>query len=378
MTELKVQRRGCVLVVDDEARNRKLMRRFLEPSWEVCEAASGPEAIEVLRTSNVDLVLLDVMMPGQDGLETCRIIRTQRPKEFLPVILVTGLCGQEDKNRGLEAGADDFLGKPIDRRELVLRVGNFLRLREQEQVIAAKIVEVQRLQALKDDLVSLLVHDLRNPLAGLLSSLELALDGATGDQLREDLQRASAMAETLRGALDEMLQVRLLEENAVVAHRANHDLGAIVRAAAATFEPVARRRRLELRVTTEGEEMAAVDARLLQRSLENLLSNALKYTSAGTQVDVELRSHAGTVQLEVSDRGPGIPDALKGVLFERFGSVEAQRGKQRRGVGLGLYFVKLAAEAHGGSVSVHDRPGGGALFRLQLAAATAPAGERAA
>src|SRR5438067_9038420 len=174
-----MERKGCILVVDDEARNRALMRGFLSSQWEVIEAADGVTALEMLRRTPVDLVLLDVMMPEQDGFETCRLIKSEPRDPFLPVILVTALGEQEDRNRGLEAGADDFLHKPIDRRELLLRVRSFLRLREQDRVIRAQVEELQRLQSLKDDMVSLLVHDLRNPLAGVLSTIELALDGSS-------------------------------------------------------------------------------------------------------------------------------------------------------------------------------------------------------
>jgi signal transduction histidine kinase len=158
-----------------------------------------------------------------------------------------------------------------------------------------------------------------------------------------------------------------MEEHAVVARRAPADLAGVVSASIATLDPTARRRRVQLHWTVEGDTLATVDEKLVKRSVENLLSNALKYTAPGSQVDVQVRNHAGQVEIEVADRGPGIPDPLKGVLFQRFGSVEAKRGNHRRGVGLGLYLVKLVAEAHEGGVSVHDRPGGGAVFRMRLA-----------
>jgi two-component system sensor histidine kinase/response regulator len=364
--------KASILVVDDDASNRRVMQRWLSPHWEVVEADSGSAALAYLRTAAVDMVLLDVTMPGQDGFAICRLIKQQPRELFLPVLLVTGLDGQKDRNRGLEAGADDFLLKPVDRDELMLRIRAFLRLREQERTILGQVKELRRLEGLKDDMVSLLVHDLRNPLAGLLSSLGLALEGIGEGLVREDLQRALLSAEALRSVLDETLQVRLLEENALTARRQQTDVAALIRATLATVKPLARRREAELRWNVDRAITAMVDPRLLQRALENLLSNALKYTPQGTDVSIEAYHQDGFLVLEVQDRGPGIPDAYKAVLFERFGSVEAHRGHERRGVGLGLYLVKLVAAAHDGDVAAHDRPGGGTIFRLRLSSPAQP------
>ncbi len=358
--------RPSVLVIDDEPMNRSLIRATLAGFCEVLEAASGPAALELLKDRSVDLVLLDVMMPEMNGYEACKLIKAQA-REFLPVLLVTALGDQGDRNRGLESGADDFLTKPVDRRELLLRTRAFLRLRDQDKVIRRQLVELQRLQSAKDDMVSLLVHDLRSPLAGILAHLQLLAEDVSG-RSASDVQQATRAAETALGRLEETLQVRLIEEGELSIRREQVALDGLVRDSVATLEAIARRRNVRLSRSVEGEPLASLDQSLVRRSLENLLSNALKYTPGGGDVAVTVQSSAARVQIEVADRGPGIPDDQKTSLFEKFGSVEQKQGGRRKGIGLGLYLVKLVAQGHGGTVSVADRPGGGSIFRLTLAA----------
>src|ERR1700682_3490155 len=113
---------ASILVVDDEARNRSLLNAYLSPFYRVVEAECAGQALELLGREPIDLVLLDVMMPEVNGYDACRLIKQSHGQgEFLPVILLTALSEQSDRNTGLEAGADDFLTKPVDRRELGLR-----------------------------------------------------------------------------------------------------------------------------------------------------------------------------------------------------------------------------------------------------------------
>src|SRR5260221_8849984 len=135
-----------VLVVDDDARNRSLIRATLGGFWDVIEADSGPAALKAFSEREFELVLLDVMMPGLNGYDVCKQIKEQA-RNFLPVLLVTGLGQQEDRNRGLEAGADDFLTQPVDRPELLLRTRAFLRPPEQDHAIRPQPPPVQRLPA---------------------------------------------------------------------------------------------------------------------------------------------------------------------------------------------------------------------------------------
>jgi two-component system OmpR family sensor kinase len=167
-------------------------------------------------------------------------------------------------------------------------------------------------------------------------------------------------------SLEEALQIRLLEEGHFPIARSRVDLKALISDAAATLDPTARRKRIDLSTAVVGNASAFIDGKLVRRALENLLGNALKYTPGGKDVSVAIRHHDGTVEMEVADRGPGIPGDLKATMFQKYGSVEAKKGGPRKGFGFGLYMVRLVAEGHQGMAEVIDREGGGAVFRLRL------------
>jgi two-component system sensor histidine kinase/response regulator len=356
--------RPAVLVVDDEPMNRSLIRATLAATCDVVEAGTGPEALELLKTRSVELVLLDVMMPGMDGFEVCRRIKETQTR-YLPVLLVTALGEQSDKNRGLESGADDFLTKPVDRRELLLRTRAFLRLREQDKIIHRQLEEMKNLQGQKDDLVALLVHDLRSPLAGVVAHLQLLEEDLTG-RAKADVQQALKAADVALRRMEETLQIRLMEEGELTVRRHPVAVGRIVEETLAEVSPIARRKNIVLHAEVAVAPTANIDEALVRRCVENLLSNALKYTPSGADISVSARPAAGGVAIEVADRGPGVPDQLKNGMFEKFGSIEVKKGGTRQGFGLGLYLVKLVAQGHGGSVTVKDREGGGSVFRLLL------------
>ena len=357
--------RPKVLIVDDDPLNRSLLRRVLGTSYALTEAESGPRALALVASEDPDVVLLDVMMPGMSGYEVCRRIKSRPDEPLLPVILLTALDGQDDRNEGLAAGADDFLSKPFDRRELLLRTRAFVHLRRNELLVREQVRELAELQALKDDLVSLMVHDMRNPLTGLLATLDMLAIELPNDpvQAQQDAADALHLAHRLRTLLDEVLQVRMLEEGELRLQLERVRLSEVTREAAETLQGEARARHIELSVSAAGDPVAPMDRKLARRCVENLIANAIKYSRAGDRVEVNVLAESRGARIDVSDRGPGVPEEAKKVVFERFGSVEGRRDN-RRGFGLGLYLVSLALAAHGGSAAVLDRPGGGSVFQL--------------
>jgi len=372
-------KRARILLVDDELTNRVLVRAYLESQYDVFEATDGHSALALIERMYFDLVLLDVMMPEMSGFEVCQ--RIKRGKEYLPVILLTALDRQEERNAGLSAGADDFLSKPVDPQELTLRVGTFVRLRQQDQrirrqlaelrerdeIIQKQVEDLRELDVIKDDLVSMMVHDLRNPLAGIVGFLGMVVSDIDDERVRSDADMALRASSRLREILDDMLHVRMLESGAVQLHRELIQAGVVVEDAIKSVWGAARARGVKVSAVVDEDHLYVdADAKLVRRAVENLLSNAVKYSPSGACVSTSVSQVGGDVRIEVADRGSGIPDAMKSQLFEKFGSIEAARGDTRRGFGLGLYLVKMVASAHGGSTSVRDRKSGGCAFGLFL------------
>ena len=350
--------RPIVLVVDDDEMIRRLVRLSLGASYEVVEAADGHEALAQLDAHDVEVVVIDVMMPGMTGIEAVpRLLAKARGP--LHVLLLTALDDQEHRNRGLEAGADDYLTKPVDRRELQLRVQHYVRLGRQERVIRAQLESLSQLQALKDDLIALLVHDLRNPLTVVTSAMQLIEPMIPPEEQSLFLMGKNALARVMEGVSD-LLKVRMLERGELTLERTEFDAKELAERVVQTLAAAALDGKVDVVVTAKGDTTVNADAKLLTRALENLYINALRHTRG--RIDVELDSTATTLTLAVSDRGPGVPDFLKDELFDMFGSVKLKTSGGRRGHGLGLYLVRLVARAHGGEVVVRDRPGGGASF----------------
>jgi signal transduction histidine kinase len=241
-------------------------------------------------------------------------------------------------------------------------------LREQEAVIRTQLEELRRLQSLKDDLVSMIVHDLRNPLSAVLGFVDLVHDlgrRSLPSDLYEYLGKAKQAGIELNERITGLLEVRLLEHGELRIKPERVSLREIVREATGAIEAEAGRRNVPIEIS--GDEVTVdVDRKLVRRALENLFTNALKYTEHETPIGISTAILQNGVAIDVADCGMGVPDAYKSSLFEKFGSIEARRGDVRRGIGLGLYLVKLVADLHHGEVSVMDREGGGAVFRLLL------------
>lgn len=357
-----------ILIVDDEAPNRRLLESILKrEGFTTCAAEDGAAGLARVQQGGVDLVLLDLMMPPPDGVAACRIIREDLHLSFLPVVLVTALSDRGARVRGKEAGADDFITKPVFQDELLARVRMLLRAQQ-----FRRDADEQRraLDVARQRLTGLLMHDLKNPLSVVrlnLGHLARELEQAAPDLHPAAVDALTACDQTQHMLLD-MLDVALAEDGQLPFAPALGDLGEAVRETSRRFRPVVVARGASLSIAIDAAlPRASFDASLVARVLQNLLGNAARFVGPLGVVEVAVRADAGRLVVTVGNDGPSIPRQHQARLFDKYGQVtDGQSGGNR---GLGLYFCRLVAERHGGTIAVRDREGGGVRFELTLPAA---------
>jgi signal transduction histidine kinase len=354
---------GDVLIVDDFVDTLALYEAVLsEDGHRVRTAATGAEALKKVDEQAPELVLLDVSMPGMDGVEVLRRLRARRGGG--PAVLMLTAARREPHaiEAGLKEGADAYLTKPIDSRELVARVRAAL-----ETYRLKRMLEGQR-----RDHIAMLVHDLRHP----LSSLGLIAEVLEGEDLPPDERRASVAQ--IRGLCTEMarlvdgvLAASRLEAGVFAVEPRQVKLGTVIEPMLAQFTPIASRRRVALVFEGSLDIEVKVDPQKLRQAIDNLVANALKFTPRGGRVRTKAwreRSEGpparASLVLEIADTGPGIAEAERATIFDRYR--QGARGRAAGGAGLGLAIARGIAEAHNGTIAVTTGDLGGAAFRINL------------
>jgi signal transduction histidine kinase len=384
---------GHILIADDNADMREYVRRLLEDSYTVEAVENGTRALEAARARPPDLVLSDVMMPGLDGFGLLRELKGDPKTTTVPVILLSARAGEEAKVEGLEAGADDYLVKPFGARELVARVEGTVKaaqakaererlLREVESARNHEVQARQKAEALAEELrqradfeqqlIGIVSHDLRTPVSAILLGATALLRGEELSarqtksvvRIQSSAERASRM---IRDLLD-FTQARMA--GGLRIERRATDLHELIQGVLEEVEATHADR--EIRLSRDGDGRGEWDPDRLGQVVQNLVTNALKYSPGGTPVRIETHAEDGSVVLSVHNEGAPIPPERFGRIFQPLQRASGEVDKAGRSIGLGLYIVKQVVDAHGGTVSVESTAEAGTTFTVRLPRHSSP------
>ena len=369
-----------ILVADDVPANVELLFDQLHVlGFRAVAAYDGPSALRVCAERHPDLCILDVSMPAGDlgvddrstGFEVCRRIKRDPRTARIPVIFVTALNDTTDRVKAIEAGGDDFLTKPHNRLVLGARVRSLLKLKAATDSLEDTLRKLREVEKMRDDLMKMIVHDLKTPLTSVLATTEMMMDedfGPLNDQQKQMLRDAEGKAEDLLCLIGDLLEVSRLEEATLTL-----DLKPI--APAALLNEIVHESSIRFQqegavATIDVADDAPVfeaDKALLKRVLGNLVQNALTHSANAVKIQLNARKDGDGILFTVADNGPGIAPEYHEVIFRKFERVKTSNMPHMRSSGLGLAFCKLVVDAHGGRIWVQSAgEGKGSAFHFRL------------
>jgi len=379
MTESAETLSPLILVADDVPANVELLFDQLHTlGYRTISAHDGPSALASCFEFRPELCILDVSMPAGDlgvddrstGFEVCRRIKRDPRSARIPVIFVTALNDTTDRVRAIEAGGDDFLTKPHNRLVLGARVRSLIKLKAATDALEESFRKMRELEKVRDDLMKMIVHDLKSPLTTVLATLEMVTDGdfgAIGAEVRRALGDAEAKAEDLLSLIEDLLEVARLEETTITLQVAPTAPAALLQEIVHEWRLRFQQEGITCRVDVADDvPIFEADPTLLRRVFANLIQNAVTHSARAVELQLLARADSNGVLFTVADNGPGIPKEYQELIFRKFEQVRTPNAPRVRSSGLGLAFCKLAVEAHGGRIWVQSEEGRGSAFHFWL------------
>ncbi|MCX7944530.1 MAG: hybrid sensor histidine kinase/response regulator [Deltaproteobacteria bacterium] len=367
-----------VLIVDDSPENLRVLGSILSERYRVNVANSGRRALEILNEyKDFDVIILDIVMPEMDGVELCKSIKVKDEFREVPVIFISGLSDIDDKKSAFEVGGVDYIVKPFEKEEVIMRVETHLRIRRLQKELISKNRELEanykrlkELEQLKDNLTNMIVHDLRSPLTGIISMFEILkmeCESSENRNMMEYIKSGYLAANSLLDMINSLLDIARLEEGKLPLNVGIHNASQIVYSAISFVSMNTKNTKgNEVVPDIKADVRVICDADLIRRVLINLITNSIKHSNSKSPIKVVVQSLNSFAMFSVIDDGIGIPKEYHDKIFEKFGQVEIRGKNKKYSTGLGLTFCKLVVEAHNGTIGVESEVGKGSKFYFTI------------
>jgi signal transduction histidine kinase len=376
-----VNAQASILIVDDDPIVRTLMRASLQADgFKVSEAADGQEACRLCAAFVPDLMVVDVVMPGMDGFELCREMRRRPESAYIPILMATGLDDVPSITQAYEAGATDFIAKPIQWVILNHRIRYMLRasrafdeLRLNQDRLVASMRAAEAASRAKTEFLANMSHELRTPLNAIIGFSQMMRDGTFGplqERYGEYAEIIRDSGEHLLAIINDVLDLARTESNRLALDEEEVEIASVVALSINIIREAARKAEVAYHVELDdGLPPLYADPAKLRQILINLLSNAVKFTPAGGRVTLKVAlERTGGLALHIEDTGIGIAAEQMQIVFTPFGQVDSRLARKYGGIGLGLPLTKRLVELHGGTLEIASKPGEGTVVTAHFPA----------
>ena len=360
-----------ILIVDDVMSNVLLLKVLLtNEKFAIATASNGRQALEQVEKENPDLVLLDVMMPDMSGFEVVQHLKSNPNTADIPIIFLTALNSTADIVKGFQVGANDFISKPFNKEELIIRVTHQISLVAAKRLILSKTEELQRTIAGRDKLYSVIAHDLRSPMGSIKMVLNMLIlnlpSEKIGAEMYELLTMANQTTEDVFSLLDNLLKWTKSQIDKLNVVYQDVDLVEVTDGVIEIFSMVASLKKIRIREMKPEKMMVNADIDMLKTVVRNLLSNAIKFSKENSEVLVKMEEVDGMAVVSVQDYGCGISEEGQKKLLHTDTHFSTFGTNNEEGSGLGLLLCKDFVVKNGGKLWFTSKEGEGSIFSFSI------------